>query len=431
MINVFWFRRDLRLHDNHGLSVALNAGLPVLPVFIYDKTILHKLEDKSDARLTFIHEHIHKMKEELERSGSSLKLIHATPEEAFEGITGCYDIHTVFTNEDYEPYATERDNLISKLLKKKGISFQTFKDQVVFAGNDVLKDDGKPYTVYTPYSKKWKKHFGESMVEPYGSKQKAENFLQVEPFKDIGLKEMGFQAKKMEWPSKKIPLKIISDYDKTRDFPAREGTSRMGVHLRFGTVSIRELMKVAIEHNQTYMNELIWREFFMMILWHFPHVVSESFRRQYDKIPWRNDEKEFQMWCEGKTGYPIVDAGMRQLSETGYMHNRVRMVTASFLTKHLLTDWRWGEAWFAAKLLDYELSSNNGGWQWAAGSGCDAAPYFRIFNPTSQQKKFDPELEYINQWVPQYGHEHYPEPIVEHSLARERALNTFQKALKS
>ena len=240
---------------------------------------------------------------------------------------------------------------------------------------------------------------------------------------------MGLKESSIEIPSARFPSEIIKNYHNTRNLPAENGISRLGVHLRFGTISIRRLAEQALALNKTYLNELVWREFFMMILWHFPKVVDYSFKPAYDFIEWRNDEKEFEAWCNGKTGYPMVDAGMRELNQTGYMHNRVRMITASFLTKHLLVDWRWGERYFAEKLLDYELSSNNGGWQWAAGSGCDAAPYFRVFNPELQTKKFDPELKYIRKWVPEFEGFNYPEPIVEHKFARQRALDTYKQGL--
>lgn len=428
-INVFWFRRDLRLNDNHALYQALNSGLPVLPVFIFDTEILNRLSSKTDARVSFIYAEIQKMKTQLEKFGSSLKIFHTKPYEAFCELTGQYQIQSVFANKDYEPYAKERDNEVGELLEKKDIAFNLYKDHVIFGENEVVKDDGSPYTVFTPYSKKWKQILNEAEIQSFPCEKKVENFVKTKPFPFSQLKELGFEKSSIAVPHPEISEEIIRNYSKTRDFPAVEGTTRLGVHLRFGTVSIRELTQKAMEWSETFLNELIWRNFFSTILWHFPQVVDKAFKPKYDFIQWRNNEKEFERWCNGQTGFPMVDAGMRELNETGFMHNRVRMVTASFLTKHLLIDWRWGEAYFAEKLLDYELASNNGNWQWAAGTGCDAAPYFRIFNPESQQKKFDPKGEYIQKWVPEYGTVKYAQPIVEHKFALERALKVYKAAL--
>ncbi len=429
-INIFWFRRDLRLQDNHALFQALNSGYPVLPVFIFDTEILDKLSSKHDARVSFIFAEIQKIKKELEKNWSSLKIFHTKPSDAFQNLTEQFEIQTVFANKDYEPYAKERDKKVGELLQSKNIGFELFKDHVIFEENEVLKDDGKPYTVFTPYSKKWKQVLDETEIQDFPSEKLTKNFLKTKPFPFPELKELGFEKSAFEIPPPEISEEIIRNYVKTRDFPAINGTTRLGVHLRFGTISIRELTKKAMEWSETYLNELIWRNFFSTILWHFPQVVDKAFKPKYDFIQWRNNEKEFERWCNGETGYPMVDAGMRELNETGFMHNRVRMVTASFLTKHLLIDWRWGEAYFAEKLLDYELASNNGNWQWAAGTGCDAAPYFRIFNPESQQKKFDPKGEHIRKWIPEYGTGKYPQPLVEHKFARERALKVYKSALQ-
>jgi deoxyribodipyrimidine photo-lyase len=428
-IHVFWFRRDLRLHDNHALFQALNSGLPVLPVFIFDTEILNRLSSKTDARVSFIYAEIQKMKTELEKFGSSLKIFRTKPSDAFRELTGQYQIQSVFASKDYEPYAKERDNEVGELLEKKGIAFNLYKDHVIFGENEVVKDDGTPYTVFTPYSKKWKQILNEAEIQFFPSEKKMENFIKTKPFPFPKLKELGFEKSSISVPQPEISEEIIRNYSKTRDFPAVEGTTRLGVHLRFGTVSIRELTQKAVDWSETFLNELTWRNFFSTILWHFPQVVDKAFKPKYDFIQWRNNEIEFERWCNGETGYPMVDAGMRELNETGFMHNRVRMVTASFLTKHLLIDWRWGEAYFAEKLLDYELASNNGNWQWAAGTGCDAAPYFRIFNSESQQKKFDPKGEYIQKWVPEYGTVKYAQPMVEHKFARERALKVYKAAL--
>jgi len=429
-VNVFWFRRDLRLFDNAGLYHALNAAVPVLPVFIFDTEILDKLNNRDDARVSFIYAEIQKLKKQLEEEGSSLRIFHSEPVEAFQKIIADYKVQAVYTNKDYEPYATQRDEKVERLLDSNGIQFYTFKDHVIFEENDVLKDNGKPYTVFTPYSKKWKQKLAETEIPNFPSEKHLDNLLKAKPFILPELKKIGFEKSEIIVPPAEIPEKLIQEYAEKRDLPAVNGTTRLGVHLRFGTVSIRQLTQRALELSEVFLNELIWRNFFIDILWHFPHVVDNSFKPKYDRIEWRNNEEEFDKWCRGVTGYPMVDAGMRELNQTGFMHNRVRMVTASFLTKHLLIDWRWGEAYFAEKLLDYELASNNGNWQWAAGTGCDAAPYFRIFNPEAQQKKFDPDGKYILKWIPEYGTLQYPQPVVEHKFARERALKVYKEALK-
>lgn len=428
-ITLFWFRRDLRLNDNAGLYHALKENEHVLPLFIFDTTILEQLENKKDRRVAFILEALLKIKNELEELGSSLFVFHGTPLQAFEKITSSYSIKKVYTNHDYEPYAIKRDKHVQGFLEKKGIRLKSYKDQVIFEKNEVTKDDGLPYTVFTPYMRKWKSAFTSFYSKPYPVKKYVHHFLTCSAFPFPTLKQIGFEQTDLQF---KIPIpdkKKIAVYDTQRDFPAIEGTTHLGVHLRFGTISIRHLVSIARELNETWLNELIWREFYMCILFHFPHAAKGPFKKQYEAIPWRNNEKEFKAWCDGQTGYPIVDAGMRELNETGFMHNRVRMITASFLVKHLLIDWRWGEAYFAEKLLDFDLAANNGGWQWAASSGCDAAPYFRIFNPTEQTKRFDPEFNYIRKWVPEFQDLNYPAPIVEHKFARERALATYKKAL--
>ena len=429
-IAVFWFRRDLRLIDNAGLFYALKSGLPVLPVFIFDTSILEKLEAKNDARISFIHSSTERINNEILKYGSSLKVMHDKPVEAFQKLTVEFEIKVVFANRDYEPYSTQRDGEIEILLKQKGIEFHLFKDQVIFEHDEVVKDDGTPYTVFTPYSKKWKQRLGSSRISEYKSQKFMHGFIKTVPFSFPDLNEIGFVKGNIRIPKFDISEQIIENYTKYRDFPSLDATSKVGVHLRFGTISIREVTQKALQFDEVFLNELIWRNFFIDILWHFPHVVKSAFKPKYDFIQWRNNENEFIAWCRGETGYPIVDAGMRELNETGFMHNRVRMVTASFLTKHLLIDWRWGEAYFAEKLLDFELASNNGNWQWAAGCGCDAAPYFRVFNPEAQQKKFDPQAKYIFKWVPEYGTVKYMKPIVDHSFARERVLQAYKKALK-
>jgi deoxyribodipyrimidine photo-lyase len=429
-IAVFWFRRDLRLVDNAGLFYALKSGLPVLPVFIFDTKILQKLNAKNDARVSFIHAEISKINNELSKNGSSLKVLHDKPLEAFRKLTVEYEIEAVYANRDYEHYAIERDKEVELFLKQKGIEFNTFKDHVIFEHDEVLKDDGTPYTVFTPYSKKWKQKLGDFEIQDFPSQNHFEGFIKSKQFSLPALQELGFEKSKLKVPDYDISEKLINSYAEKRDLPALDATSKLGVHLRFGTISIREATQKAMQFSEVFLNELIWRNFFSTILRHFPHVENSAFKTKYDFIEWRNNEKEFELWCRGKTGYPMVDAGMRELNETGFMHNRVRMVTASFLTKHLLIDWRWGEAYFAEKLLDFDLASNNGNWQWAAGCGCDAAPYFRVFNPEAQQKKFDADAKYILKWLPEYGTLQYPQPIVDHKFARERVLKAYRNAIE-
>lgn len=429
-VNICWFRRDLRLNDNAALYHALKGKNPVLCLFIFDKTILDQLDDDSDPRLTFIYEAIESLQNQLERHGSSILAVYDEPENAWKKLIKEYHVETVYTNHDYEPYAKTRDTAISKLLKEHHIGFNTYKDQVIFEKDEVIKNDGTPYTVYTPYQRKWYETLKPFYLKPYPNKKYFHQFFKTGHLSLPSLKELGFAKSDRQFPGKAYE-DVIKDYAEKRDFPAIKGTSHLGIHLRFGTISIREAAKTAYDYpEKTWLNELIWREFYMMILDHFPKTQDHAFRPDYDKIRWVNDEDQFKAWCEGKTGYPMVDAGMRELNETGFMHNRVRMVAASFLSKHLLIDWRWGERYFAAKLLDYEMASNVGGWQWSAGSGTDAAPYFRIFNPESQLKKFDPDLKYVKKWVPEYADfSKYPKPIVEHTFARERCLKAFKEAL--
>jgi len=426
---LFWFRRDLRLEDNSGLYYALQQEKNVLPLFIFDRNILDRLEEKSDPRVTFIHSQLAEIKSQLEQKGSSLLVRYGTPEEVFSALSAAYDLQAVYTNRDYEPYAKDRDGKIERLLKEKETVFLSFKDQLFFEPGEILNGSGEFYKVFTPFSRVWLEKFRQTAILELESPN-WKNLLPSTPLPFISLEEMGFKPSSIQIPSKFTDEDLISHYDQTRNFPAKKGTSRLGIHLRFGTISIRKLANVAAARNETFLKELIWREFYAMILAFHPQVVDQAFKPAYDQIVWRNDPAEFQAWCEGKTGFPIVDAGMRELNETGYMHNRVRMITASFLTKFLLVDWRWGEAYFAAKLLDFELASNNGGWQWAAGTGTDAQPYFRIFNPETQTAKFDPNLEYIKKWIPEFGTNMYPKPIVDYTFARARALSTYKKALE-
>jgi deoxyribodipyrimidine photo-lyase len=430
-ISLFWFRRDLRLEDNTGLYYADMQEKNVLPLFIFDRNILDDLEDKKDSRVSFIHTQIKHISSKLEKFGSSILVKYGKPLEIFRGLSEEYDIQNVYTNRDYEPYARERDEAIKNLLKEKGIQFLDFKDQVIFEKKEVVNGSGEFYKVFTPYSRVWLEKFKNTPPQLLSLDKEKNNFYQTPPLPIPSLEDMGFEKTEIEIPPLEINKPLIQKYDTNRNFPAIKGTTRLGIHLRFGTISVRKLALEAANLNSTYLNELIWREFYMMILYHNPEVVDKAFKPQYDRIPWRNSEEDFQKWCEGMTGYPIVDAGMRELNATGFMHNRVRMIVASFLTKHLLIDWRWGEAYFAKKLLDFELSSNNGGWQWAAGTGTDAQPYFRVFNPHSQTEKFDKEFKYIKKWVPEYGTDSYPKPMVDHKFARERALETYKNALNT
>ena len=427
-MNIFWFRRDLRTDDNKGFFEALSSDEKVLPIFIFDKNILNELP-KNDARVNFIHQRLEIINQDLQKNGKSLAVFHGEPQEIWKQILSENKVEKVFFNHDYEPYARERDKKIYELLHEKNIEIKNYKDQVIFEKSEVAKDDNTPYVVYTPYSNKWKTKFKEIQLQHFPSENLLEN-VGTHKYPFLSLQEIGFEPSEIKIPTINVSEKLIDNYESTRNFPAVAGTSMVGVYLRFGAVSVRKMIAKAIEsQNETFFKELIWREFFMQILWHFPHTKSSSFRPKYDAIVWDNNEDLFNKWCAGKTGYPFVDAGMRELNATGHMHNRVRMIVASFLCKHLLIDWRWGETYFAQKLLDYEQSSNVGNWQWAAGSGVDAAPYFRIFNPTEQIKKFDKDLKYIKKWIPELETQYYPQPIVEHKFARERCLKVYKEAV--
>jgi deoxyribodipyrimidine photo-lyase len=435
-ISIFWFRRDLRLEDNSGLYHALKSGKKIIPIFIFDKQILDDLITEKgilefDKRVIFIYDAILNLKETLKRQDVNLQVYYGNPIEIWSEIVLKWNISSVFTNHDYEPYAEERDKEISQLFKNNNIEFLTFKDQCIFEKGEILKPDNKPYTIFTPYSRKWKEKLNSFYYKSYPCEIYFSNFSKQTYMVEMPkMEEMGFAYSNIEFPAKNVSNDLIENYLDTRNFPYLTGTSKISIHLRFGTISIRKLVAQAIlSKDSTFLNELIWRDFYMMILFHFPSVVSNAFKPDYDKIKWRNNNDEFLKWCNGITGYPIVDAGMRELNATGFMHNRVRMIVASFLTKHLLIDWRWGEAYFAKKLLDFELSSNNGGWQWAASSGCDAVPYFRIFNPKLQTEKFDPQLKYIRKWIPELDTFDYPIPMVDHEFARKRCLETFKLGL--
>ena len=434
-VSIFWFRRDLRWQDNVGLYHALYQakleGHQVLPIFVFDKTILAQSEEKADRRVDFIHQTLTRLQNELVAKGKSLWVQYGTPIEVFEKLFAEFNIASVYTNHDYGPKANARDKSIEALALKNGASFHHYKDQVIFEKDEVTKDDGKPYTIYTPYANKWRTVWSQQIPKKHPSEKLLDYFLDTKAFKLPSLKEIGFEKTDLVIPPMSYDTKLVKNYTEQRNFPALNATTHLSVHLRFGTISARTLALETQSLNSTFFNELIWRDFYHMILWHFPQIAEgKSFKPKYDFIEWRNNEKEFEAWCQGKTGYPIVDAGMRELNTTGFMHNRVRMIVASFLTKHLLIDWRWGEAYFAQKLLDFDLAANNGGWQWASGSGCDAAPYFRVFNPRLQTEKFDKELKYIRHWVPEFDSLEYPQPIVVHEVARERVLAAYAKALK-
>ncbi len=427
-ISIHWFRRDLRLADNHGFFRGLSEHGDVLPLFIFDEDILGKLEDKQDRRVDFIHRALQGMQAELVKRGSTLLVEHGKPIDVWKRLLDRFEITAVTTNHDHEPYAIARDKVVGELLSARGVPFRTFKDISIFERSEVVKDNGGPYTVYTPYMRKWRSLFTPDMAAPFPSEDHLRQLWTSAPLPLPSLEDIGFLPTDLQAPPTTLNEEVLKNYAETRDIPSIVGTSRMSTHLRFGTVSVRELVRRSLTKSPKYLNELIWREFFMQVLWHFPHP-ERAFKPAYDNIAWRHDDAAFRAWCEGRTGYPLVDAGMRELAATGLMHNRVRMVVASFLTKHLLIDWRWGEAWFAAKLLDFELSSNNGGWQWASGSGCDAAPYFRVFNPRLQLEKFDPRLIYVKKWVPEHGSANYMQPLVVHEMARQRALDTYKTGL--
>ncbi len=424
----FWFRRDLRLVDNHGLFHALKSGYKVLPIFIFDPKILSRYTDFESRQVDFLINAVDGLKQELIQSNSYLRIYYDTPNNVFQKLNNEFNVKVIFANEEYEPYCISRDEKSLEFLKSKNIEFKLFHDHLIRKPGTILKSDGTPYTIFTPFAKQWKKALKQEDIVPFPAKEKFGNLFHTTPFFEFDFDQLGYRFKLKPNVKKIIPLRTIETYDQTRDFPAiKNETTQLGIHLRFGTISIRRLVADAITYNEHFLNELIWREFFMHILFHFPHVVDGTFRSKYNAINWKNNEEEFSNWCNGKTGVPIVDAGMRELNQTGLMHNRVRMIVASYLVKHLLIDWRWGEAYFAQKLLDFELSTNNGNWQWAAGTGCDAAPYFRIFNPFRQQERFDPNFEYIKQWVPEYESESYRKLFtLDLKEAKERCLLAYK-----
>ncbi|HWS01666.1 MAG TPA: deoxyribodipyrimidine photo-lyase [Prolixibacteraceae bacterium] len=431
VVNIFWMRRDLRLDDNTALFHALKTRENVLPLFIFDPVILSRISNGADYRINFVYETLLRIKNELEKIGSALYVVHGRPLDVFKSLIEKYHVCSVYCNRNYEPYANHRDMEAERFLKINRTEFITYKDHVLFEKDELVKKDGKPYTVFTPYKNRFLEKLNLDTVRANKTSLYFHNFIRMKPLAMPTLESMGFSKVDIEFPPKSLPQSLLENYEANRDFPALNGTSRLSLHLRYGTVSIRKITALAMLHSQTFLSELIWRNFYSQILWFFPHVSTRAFKPAYDHIRWENDLNQFQAWCDGMTGYPLVDAGMRELNQTGFMHNRVRMVTASFLCKHLLIDWRWGETYFASKLNDYDLASNNGGWQWAAGSGCDAVPYFRIFNPELQAKRFDPDFAYIKKWVPEFGTDQYPAPVVEHVFARERAIARYKEGLDS
>lgn len=425
-----WFRRDLRLEDNTALYHALNSGLPVIPVFIFDQEILDQLSDKSDARVSFIHDSLEAINHQLKKYNASVLVKYGKPLDVWKELLAEFKAEAIYLNHDYEPYAMQRDEAVKKLFEKSKKTFHSYRDHVIFEKDEVLKADKTPYHVFTPYSKVWFAQLTPERYQAFASEKKLNKMADFQ-FPKVSLKEIGFTKSSITVPKVDFSKSTLSGYEKYRNSPGDDKTSKAGAHLRFGTVSIRELVRQSLSISQQYLTELAWREFFVQIMYHHPEVVHQSFKPAYDNIRWENDEKMFTAWCEGKTGYPLVDAGMNELNQTGFMHNRVRMVVASFLCKHLLIDWRWGEAYFAQKLLDYDLSANNGNWQWAAGTGCDAAPYFRIFNPESQTERFDKDLKYIKRWIPGFQPDRYLLPIIDHKFARERALKVYKQGIDS
>jgi deoxyribodipyrimidine photo-lyase len=428
-VNIFWFRRDLRLDDNTALYHALKTRENVLPLFIFNPDILEGIEFSPSERFNFIYKTLLEVKGKLEKIGSSLVVKFGKPTDVFKNLLSQYHICSVYTNRDYEPYSTYQDLYVERFLKINKIDFFSYKDHVIFEKDELVKPDGKPYTVFTAYKNKFIEKFNNEMVHSLDTAPYFHNFIRTKPFSIPTCEELGFTKQDITFPPKKLSQRLLEDYSSLKDYPSKNATSKLSVHLRFGTVSIRKITAMAALHSSSFFSELIWRNFFCQILWFYPHVATRAFKPSYDNIIWENNQDHFEAWCKGKTGYPFVDAGMRELNETGFMHNRLRMVTASFLCKQLLIDWRWGEAYFARKLLDYDLASNNGGWQWCAGTGCDATPYFRIFNPELQAKKFDTDFEYIYKWVPEYGTADYPLPIIDLKFARDRALQRYSQAL--
>lgn len=428
-VNIHWFRRDLRLVDNRALYRALKDHGEVLPLFIFDTAILERLEDRADRRVDFIHRMLVRLKRELEQAGGTLLVEHGTPEEVWPRILQRFNVGAVTVVHDHEPYSLRRDAEVQQWLEARGVAWHSYKDISIFERDEVLKADGTPYSVFTPYGRKWRSMLNDAMLREYPSGEQLHRLHKAAPLPMPSITDIGFQATDLVVPDPHVADELIAGYGATRDLPGVAGTSRLGVHLRFGTVSVRAQVRRALGHGEVFLNELAWREFFMQLMWHHPHVADRPFKPAYERMIWHNNPAHFTAWCQGMTGFPFVDAGMRELAATGFMHNRARMVTASFLVKHLLIDPRWGEAWFAEKLLDFELSSNNGNWQWVSGSGCDAAPWFRVFNPDRQLERFDHGRVYVERWIPELGTTAYPAPIVDHAMAVNRAVEHYKSTL--
>ncbi len=462
-----WLRRDLRLDDNAAIYHAFRSGSVVVPVFVFDKKILDPLP-RADRRVEFIHGSVAQLKGELHALGVDLLVRHGVAADEIVGLARALEVEAVYCNHDYEPEAIKRDEGVAAELQKAGIRFLTFKDQVILEKDEVRTATGGMFSVFTPYMKAWRKACDGFQLKAYPvrrylaalqrARARTDAITGGYRFEQTNLSALGIK------PGSDGAADLFQDfldridgYRDRRNFPGVKGVSYLSVHLRFGTISIRTLARTAMAHGgegaETWVNELIWREFYHQILWHRPDVVGHAFKSDLDDLAFSKNEEHFKAWCEGRTGYPIVDAAMRQLNETGYMHNRLRMIAASFLVKDLLIDWRWGEAYFAEKLIDFDLAANNGGWQWAAGTGCDAQPYFRIFNPVSQAQKFDAEGKFIRRYVPELAKLDadalfapwlarpldlaaagvrlgvtYPEPIVDHAVQRDKALKLFKRA---
>lgn len=426
---LFWFRRDLRLKDNHGLFQALKSGRPVTCIYIFDTNRLSQLE-KNDARITFIHNTLSDLKKELEEYGSTLDVRFGDPVKIFPHLIRVYNFRQVFANHDYDSYSTELDHKVRNLLMEHSIKFRSFKDHVIFEKNEIIDSKNEPYVTFDPYFKKWKKSITFNKVFNYKSEFYLKNLFNMSPIEFPTINQIGFEKSKIEFNSPSLSLSTIKNYDKTKTFPGiKNGTSRIGIHLRYGTISVRECVNFALSHNDSWLTELIWRDFYNQILFHFPHIENSSFKKSYDKIKWENNEELFQKWCEGNTGYPLVDAGMRELKNTGYMHSQIRIIVSSFLCKNLRIDWRWGERYFSKHLLDFDLASNIGGWQGAAGSGVESTPYFQVSNPLKQTHSFDPQLTYIKKWVPEFKNPDYPKPIVDFIESREICFKMYKKAI--
>ena len=464
--SIYWIRRDLRLSDNTALSSATALSKEVVLAFVFDINILKKIKNKRDRRITFIYQSLLELDQKLRDKGSALVILRGDPKIEIPEFSKRIKANAIFVNRDYEPYAKKRDKAIQSSCKNLGIAFNSFKDQVIFEGNELLKNSGEPYKVFTPYKNKWLIELDKSFYQNHKPnlkrllpKKKLHGELVDWSFNNIGFEPSKLWLKAGQSAAENQLNKFlphIITYEKNRNYPfISNGTSRLSVHLRFGTLSIRSLVRIALNSSDSgakiWLSELIWRDFYQMILDQFPHVTKGCFKIKYDQIRWPGPERHFRLWCQGLTGFPIIDSAMRCFNQTGWMHNRLRMIVASFLTKDLLVDWRKGEKWFAKNLLDFDLASNNGGWQWSASTGCDAQPYFRIFNPITQSKKFDPEGNFIRKYLPElksfsnkqihWPHltnnevqkkarcilgKNYPKPIVIHSEQRVKALNLFK-----